>query len=194
MRWSRSGTFFAGAGLGIALLALVALSPVRAATLLGVELPDRATVDGKTLALNGLGLRRATFLKVKVYVMGLYLERTSGDADAIIGSGESKRVQMHFVRNVSAEDGRDAIMRGFENNTEDLASISDEIATFDASVRDMKTGDVMVLDFSGDVVDVVINGSEVASVSGRPFQRALLSIWLGAKPIDEDLKQSILGH
>jgi len=194
MRWNRSGTFFAGAGLVVALLASVALSPVRAATLLGVELPDRATVGGKTLALNGLGLRRATFLKVKVYVMGLYLERTSGDADAIIGSGESKRVQMHFVRNVSAEDGRDAIMRGFKNNTEDLVSISDEIATFDASVRDMKTGDVMVLDFSGDTVDVVINGSEVASVSGRPVQRALLSIWLGAKPIDEDLKQAVLGH
>ena len=194
MRCSRSSALFGGAGLAIALLASVALSPVRAATLLGVELPDRATVGGKTLALNGLGLRKATFLKVKVYVMGLYLERTTGDADAIIGSGESKRVQMHFVRNMSAEDGRDAIMRGFKNNTEDLASISGEIATFDASVRDMKTGDVMVLDFSGDTVDVVINGSEVASVSGRPFQRALLSIWLGAKPIDEDLKQSILGH
>lgn len=194
MRWSRSATYFASAGVAIALLASVASSPVCAATLIGVELPDQATVGGKTLALNGLGLRTATFLKVKVYVMGLYLERKSGDADAIIGSGESKQVQMHFVRNVSAEDGRDAIMRGFKNNTEDLESIGDEIATFDATVRDMRTGDVMVLDFSGDTVDVVINGVNVATVSGRPFQRALLSIWLGAKPIDRDLKQGILGR
>jgi hypothetical protein len=194
MRGSRAAIFFAGAALAIALVASLAPSLVRAATLVGVELPDQATVGGKTLALNGLGLRTATFLKVKVYVIGLYLERKSRDADAIIESGENKRVQMRFVRNVSAEAGRDAIMKGFKNNTEDLTSIRDEIASFDADVQDMRTGDTMVLDFSGDTVDVVINGSKVDSVRGRPFQRALLSIWLGAKPIDKDLKQGILGR
>jgi hypothetical protein len=194
MRGSRAGPFFAGAALATALVASLAPSPVRAATLVGVELPDQATVGGKILDLNGLGLRTATFLKVKVYVIGLYLERKSRDADAIIESHESKRIQMHFVRNVSAETGRDAIMKGFKNNTEDLTSISDEIASFDADVRDMRTGDTMVLDFSGDTVDVVINGIKVDSVRGRPFQRALLGIWLGAKPIDKDLKQGILGR
>ena len=34
--------------------------------------------------LNGLGLRTATMLKVKVYVIGLYLENKSSDPQAII--------------------------------------------------------------------------------------------------------------
>jgi hypothetical protein len=176
------------------LVTLLTGSPVRAATLAGVDFPDRATVGGKTLVLNGLGLRTATFLKVKVYVIGLYLERESSDAGAIIGSSESKRIQMHFVRDVTAEEGRDALIKGLENNYEDVASISGEIATFDASVRDMKTGDTMVLDFSGDTVYILINGTEIDVVKGKPFQQALLGIWLGPRPIDDDLKEGILGR
>jgi hypothetical protein len=176
------------------LVTLVALSPVRAATLADVDLPDQETVDGKTLALNGLGLRRATFLEVEVYVIGLYLERKSGDAKAIIESSESKRIQMHFVRDVTTKQLRDAWKKGFEDNYEDVASIEDEIATFNASMRDVKAGDSMVLDFSGDAVGVLINGIEIDAVEGKPFQQALLGIWLGPKPPNDDLKKGILGH
>ena len=39
-------------------------------------------------------MRTATLLKVKVYVIGLYLEETSTDAKAIIESSQLKRVAM----------------------------------------------------------------------------------------------------
>ena len=51
--------------LVVSLLALGIGGPVRAKSLAGVELPDTATVNGKTLVLNGLGLRQATVLRVK---------------------------------------------------------------------------------------------------------------------------------
>ncbi len=70
--------------LAMVLVTLMTLSPVRAATLSGVNMPDQKTVNGKTLVLNGLGMRTATFLKVKVYVIGLYLESKSSDDKAII--------------------------------------------------------------------------------------------------------------
>jgi hypothetical protein len=194
MRWIHAGTFFAGVARAMAMVTLVALSPVRAATLAGVELPDQATVGGKTLALNGLGLRTATFLKVEVYVIGLYLERKSSDAKAIIESSESRRIQMHFVRDVTAKELRDAWKDGFEDNYEDVSSIKGEIASFDASMRDVKTGDTMVLDFTGDTVDVLINGTKIDAVEGKPFQQALLGVWLGPKPPDDDLKEGILGR
>jgi hypothetical protein len=50
--------------------------PVRA----GVTLPDQAMVEARTLVLNGMGLRKATWLRVKVHVAGLYLEEMSLDA------------------------------------------------------------------------------------------------------------------
>ena len=50
--------------LVVSLLALGIGGPIRAASLAGVELPDKETVNGKTLVLNGMGLRQATVLRV----------------------------------------------------------------------------------------------------------------------------------
>ena len=178
----------------VVLITLVALSPARAATLAEVSLPDDATVGDKTVVLNGLGLRTATLLKVKVYVIGLYLESKSSDPQAIIESGENKRIAMHFVHKVTAKELRGGWTEGFEDNTKDVAGIKDEIAKFNASMRDVKKGDSIVLDFSGDTVDVLINDTRIDSVTGKAFQQAALAIWLGPKPPNDALKQGILGR
>jgi hypothetical protein len=100
---------------------------------------------------------------------------------------------MVFVRDVSADEARDAWREGFENNCADVASLADAVAIFGAAMRDTKAGDSMVLDFSGDTVDVRINDVEIEAVRAKAFQQALLAIWLGPKPIDRDLKEGILG-
>ena len=168
--------------------------PAISATLAGVSLPDQATVGEKALVLNGLGLRTATMLKVKVYVIGLYLESKSNDARAIIDSRQNKRLEMHFVHNVTAKELQDGWKEGFEDNYKDVDSIKSEIAKFNASMRDVKSGDSIVLDFSGDMVAVMINGSKIDSMKGNAFQQALLSIWLGQKPPNKGLKKGILGR
>lgn len=180
-------------GAAIVLLSLMMLTPAGAATLAGVSLPDQATVGEKALVLNGLGLRTATMLKVKVYVIGLYLESKSNDAGAIIGSRQNKRLEIHFVHNVTAKELRDGWKEGFEDNYKDVDSIKNEIAKFNASMRDVKSGDSIVLDISGDTVAVMINGSKIDSMKGNAFQQALLSIWLGRKPPNKGLKKGILG-
>ncbi len=179
--------------LAMAMVTLKTLSPVHAATLGGVNMPDQTTVNGKTLVLNGLGMRTATFLKVKVYVIALYLESKSSDAKAIIESNQAKRIEMHFVHDVSAKKLRDGWSEAFENNYQDVASIKDEISKFNASMRDVKSGDSIVLDFSGDTVHVLVNATKIDSIMSNAFQQAALSIWLGPKPPNKDLKAGILG-
>jgi len=159
-------------------ITLLALPPARAVTLAGVSLPDQATVGDKAVVLNGLGLRTATMLKVKVYVIRLYLESKSSGPQAIIASDENKRITMHFVHKVTAKELRGGWTEGFEDNTKDTVSIKNEIAKFNASMRDVKEGDSIVLEFSGDTVDVLINDSKIDSVSGKAFQQAVLAIWL----------------
>jgi hypothetical protein len=175
-------------------MTLGAVSSAHGASLAGVSFPDQATVEGKAVVLNGLGLRTATMLKVKVYVIGLYLESRSGDPQAIIASGGNKRIAMHFVHDVSADKLRGGWSEGFEDNTGDVAGIKDEIAKFNASMRDVKEGDSIVLDFAGDNVDVLINDTRIDSVAGKAFQQAVLAIWLGPKPPNDALKQGILGR
>ena len=180
--------------LSVVLLASGVVGAAHSAALVGVTFPDQATVSGKPVVLNGLGVRSATMLKVKVYVIGLYLESKSGDPQAIIDSNGNKRIAMHFVHDVSAEKLRGGWTEGFEENAKDVAGVKKEIAKFNASMRDVKSGDTIVLDVFDDNVDVLINDSRVDSIAGKDFQRALLSIWLGPKPPNEELKEGILGH
>ena len=84
------------------LITLRSVSAAHAVELAGVSFPDRATVRGRAAVLNGLGLRTATVLKVKVYVIGLYLENRSSDLQAIIASSDHKRIVMQFVRDTRA--------------------------------------------------------------------------------------------
>ena len=77
-------------------LALIALATqLHAASVAGVTLPDSQQVAGKSLVLNGIGLRSKMF--VKVYVAGMYLEQKSSDAAAIMKSDSPKRIVMHFI-------------------------------------------------------------------------------------------------
>src|SRR3954471_14304459 len=82
----------------------------------GVKLPGQATVGGKTLKLNGLGLRQATFIKFNVYAAGLYLENPSHDGEAIANSDQTKSIQMVFMRDVAAKQMSDAFQEGFDKN------------------------------------------------------------------------------
>ena len=180
--------------ISLVVITQVGLSSVQAATLAEVDLPDQATVGSKTVVLNGLGLRTATVFKVKVYVIGLYLESKSNDAEAIIASSGNKRIAMHFVHKVTAKELRGGWTEGFEDNTKDTAGIKNEIEKFNASMRDVKEGDSIVLDFAGDSVDVLINDTRIDSIAGKAFQQAALAIWLGPKQPNKPLKQGILGR
>ncbi len=190
---THSMNFKTALAITLALIMLQTFAPAQAGTLGGVDMPDQAIVGGETLVLNGLGMRTATILKVKVYVIGLYLETKTSDAKAITGSNQAKRIKMHFLHDVSAKKLRDGWSEAFENNYEDVAGIQDEISKFNASMRDVKPGDTVVLDFIADTVEVFINGTKIDVMKGNAFQQAALSIWLGPKPPSKELKAGILG-
>ncbi|MFQ5512648.1 MAG: chalcone isomerase family protein [Candidatus Krumholzibacteriia bacterium] len=180
--------------LMVAWLLALALLPQAslAAKIGGVELPETVSVDGKALVLNGVGLRKATILAVKVYAMGLYLEEKSRDAEAIMASDGSKRIVMHFVRDVGADKLKNAWQEGFEKNYSNAAGIRDEIEAFKASMSDVRKGESIVLDFIGNRVDVRYDDNLKTSVEGEAFQRGLLSVWLGPKPPNKSLKRGVL--
>lgn len=180
-----------------AAVAFAAMSlPVFAAELAGVTLPDQETVEGKTLLLNGLGLREATFLRVDVYVAGLYLETKSDDAAAIINAATAKRLVMHFVRSVGRDDLVKAWTEGFEKNAPDAKAATKEgLAALNAAMTDVKEGDTIVLtQIPERGVVVAVKGKASEPIAGDAFARALFSVWLGAKPPNPELKEGLLGR
>ncbi|HXX83295.1 MAG TPA: chalcone isomerase family protein [Casimicrobiaceae bacterium] len=161
----------------------------------GVNFPDQVQVDGSNLTLNGLGLRLATMLKVKVYVAALYVAKTSADANAILGANTPAELVLHFVRDVGAGDMRKAWDEGFEKTAKDqLPAFKDRIAMLNGWMADMKTGQRMTFVFKpGAGVQIDVNGSVKGTIKGDDFAKAFLSIWLGADPPNAEIKSGLLG-
>src|SRR5208283_3852356 len=101
--------------LAVVTFLVASMFNLHAATLAGVTLPDTAQVAGKTLVLNGLGLR--TKVIVKVYVAGLYLEQKSSDPNAIIKADAPKQIVMKFLHGASKSQMSDAFDESFKDNT-----------------------------------------------------------------------------
>lgn len=181
--------------LAVALAGSLAL-PAAAAELAGVVMPDQIALDGKTLLLNGLGLREATFLRVDVYVAGLYLEEKSQDADEILAADRARRLSMQFVRSVGKEDQVKHWSEGFEKNSgADLPALKDRIKTLGSWMVDVSSGDTLALTYLPEKgTTVEIKGKTVGTIPGADFGRAVFALWLGPSPPNSGLKDGLLGR
>ena len=165
-----------------------------AAKLAGVTMPDTMSVAGKSLVLNGVGLREATVLKVDVYVAGLYLEHKSFDPAEVVASNEVKLLVLRFVRDVDRGDIVKAWNEGFKNNaTVPLARIQPGIDQLNAWMPKLRDGDTLAFAFIPDKgVEVSVNNAPKGTIPGGDFARSLLAIWLGPKPPTGDLKRGLM--
>ena len=177
-----------------ALVVALTLGGAQAAEISGVKLPDQVTVGGKTLKLNGTGLRQATFIKFNVYAAGLYLENTGGNAEAIANSDQTKSIQMVFMRDVTAKQMSDAFGEGFEKNCiAGCAELKSFIPKLQGLMKDMKKGETMAYNFTSDGVEVMIRGQKVGKVGDKAFSHQLLRVWIGKNPPNPELKDGFLG-
>ncbi len=160
-----------------------------------IDFPEHVQLKGTELTLNGLGVRKATFLKVNVYVAALYVTSTSHDAKMLIDPGTPAELILHFVRNVGVGDLRNAWSEGFERADKDeLSALSGRIAMLNSWMSDMKTGQRLTFIREPQMgTQVSVNGVVKGTITGDDFSRALMSIWLGPQPPNEELKSGLLG-
>jgi hypothetical protein len=176
---------------------LLACLPAPAREIAGVQVPETATVASLAapLVLNGAGVRTRFF--VKVYVGALYLTKREAATTAILASPAPASVRLHFVHSeVEAAKLVSAWNDGFAANQseETLKSLKTRIDRFNGLFRTTRRGDVVRLDLlPAEGTQVWINDELHGTVPGADFQRALLEIWLGAKPADGGLKEAMLG-
>jgi hypothetical protein len=53
---------------------------------------------------------------------------------------------------------------------------------------------VIDLDFAAGATTIVLNGGSRGVVKGDAVNAALMKVWLGNKPVQDDLKEKLLGH
>ena len=160
-----------------------------------IEFPDAITVNGVDLILNGLGKREATIFKVDVYVAALYLEHPDSDGYAICQSEETKRLILHFVRDVGGEDIGGAWAEGFmKNSGDDLFVYESRITTLCSWMSELEGGDEMMFTYNPDTgLDVSVRGTSMGTIEGSDFAAVFFSIWLGDDPPNGGLRTGLLG-
>jgi len=163
----------------------------------GIQIQDHVAQAGakQSLVLNGTGIR--TKFIFDIYVGALYLPKKSANAKQIINSSDAKRISMHFIYDkVEKKKMTDAWTEGFEDATDDAAfkAMQPRINQFNGFFPDMVKGDTIIIDFIPNKgTQVTINKALKGTVAGDDFQKALLSMWLGDSPPNEELKDGMLG-
>lgn len=175
--------------------ALLLSTLVFAAEVGGVKLDDKISIDGHELVLNGAGMRTKVFLKI--YVLGLYLPQPAKDVAAVFAKAP-RRIQMNMLRALSADQIVDALLDTMQdNNTQaELAAVkaqTDQLASLILAFKEVKEKDVITLDFVDGGTRLGWNGRNYGMIPGEPFNQALSKIWLGERPVQADLKKTLLG-
>ena len=180
------------------ILAGVVLSAnVAAAELAEVKMPDTVQLDGQQLVFNGAGLRTKFFFKI--YVAALYLTQKQTDGAAVMADEHVHRLALHIKHELGSEKLYNAFNDAIVSNQSpaELAALDSQLKQmrriFD-TVHEVKLGDVIDLDYlpaSG--TQISVNGKAYGTIAGAAFNRAMLQIWLGDKPVQSDLKKGLLG-
>lgn len=173
--------------------------PALATEVASVRFDDKVTVAGTELQLNGAGLRKR--LMFRVYAMGLYLPQKSGDAQTVLAGSGARRIHIVTLRELGADQFADALIEGLNKNLSpaEQQQLNPRIESFRKTLLSMgkaaeKT--VVYLDFvPGSGTRLSINGETKGSdIPGEDFYAALLRIWLGREPAQEDLRAHLLGR
>jgi hypothetical protein len=196
-RFSKLGVKQALAQSSIFAILLALTISAQALEVKGVKIDENAQVGSSTLVLNGAGLR--TKMMFKVYAGALYLAQKQSDANAVINDHGNKRISMHFLRDVSSEQLLDGMNEGFaDNNTQsEMTSIDAQLKIFQkmmVSAKEVKEGDVILLDCTTAGTQVSLNGRLLGKIDGELFNQALLRVWLGDHAVDTSLKKALLGQ
>jgi len=162
-----------------------------------IHLEDSVQLGDTVLQLNGGGIRTRFFFKI--YVGALYLPQKQNSAEAIIADENKHRIALYILHELSGEKLFSALNDAIEAN-----HTAAELATLDAqmkrmkqifeAVQQVKPGDIIMLDYLPDSgTRITVNGTERGIIAGADFNRALLKVWLGKHPVQDDLKKGMLG-
>ncbi len=160
------------------------------------SMPLTIDVGAESLTLNGDGIRKKLF--ISVYNTGLYLGQKSAEAEAIIQNDALMAIRIEIISSlITSSKMEQATREGFEKSTGgNTTPIEQEIDTFIQVFKsDINVGDVFMLLYQPDKgVAISKNGEKSSVVPGLHFKKALFGIWLSKDPIQNTLKEALLGQ
>jgi hypothetical protein len=164
--------------------------------ILGVKFPTEKTIEGKTLTLNGVSyLKRLGF--VKVYAVGLYLEKPTSDPQVVIESEQVKYMLTHYLTSkATAKKMRDGFIDLMEkgNSKELVAANRADIETYaswlDADMKPGLTSESVYVPGKG--LTLTYPGQVKGTIPGSTFAQMYYRYNVGEKA-DKKIRKGLLG-
>ncbi|HPT50656.1 MAG TPA: chalcone isomerase family protein [Accumulibacter sp.] len=182
----------------LALLTAASINLALAVEIGGVKFDDKTRVGASETVINGAGIRKKAFFKV--YAIALYLPEKRTAAEGVFTAKGAKRVSIATLRDLSAKQFVEGLQEGVAANHSDTekAALKDRMQQLSdtmLAIGEAKQGTTVLIDWlpeSG--TRLTVNGKVIGKdIAGEDFFKALLKIWLGQKPVQDDLKQALLG-
>ena len=163
-----------------------------------LELDGERFSESIQLASQRLVLRGAftyDYLLWSVYSAALYAPAALQSADIL---GESaKRLELVYKRDVDKADFIRAAEAMLERNlsSDALAKLQPQLSQLHKAYVSVTAGDRYALSYiPGRGTELRFNGKFLLIVPGAAFARAYFGVWLGQQPLDEALRDALLGQ
>jgi hypothetical protein len=160
----------------------------------GAAFAPEATVHGQVLPLRGTG--RLVWMRiVTVYDAALYLPGDVAGKDVL--KDVPKRLELSYHLSIKGLKFGESAGPYLEKNVpaEELARLKPRIEQLNGFYRDVKEGDRYALTYvPGKGTTLSLNGNPLGTIDGADFAAAYFTIWLGAKPISDTLRDELIGE
>jgi len=178
--------------LSLVLVGLLIL-PAFATEVAGVKLPDTLEIAGQQLQLNGYGIRKKYFFKI--YVGSLYTAQKATTTAQVVDGAGGKLLRMNFLYSkVEKEKIVGGFAEGIKKNSPELINdpaVVKFLGLFDADFIEKDQVDLAIS--ADNNVSVIHNGRQLGTIQSENLGKAILLIYLGQDPADDDMKDGMLG-
>ena len=166
----------------------------------GHSYPKTIQLEGKTLQLNGAGVRYKFI--VPVYTAALYTEKPVKSEAEFLAAPGSKRLILTMLRKVDSNELGYMFAKAMKVNIDpkDMVTALPGLARMGQVFADAKAvnpGDTIIMDWMGKGKNTVIairNEVQGEPFADAAFHRALMGVWLGKNAADAQLKKSLLSN
>ena len=185
-----------GIGALLALLGGATPGPARAAEIEDVEFAERHPAGAESdasLPLRGLGLLRYRIF-FKGYVAALYLPAGVPSRDVL--EDVPKRLELHYFWSIPGDQFGPVAQANLVEHlgAEAVAALQTRIDELHGAYRDVSPDDRYALTYRPGVgTSLEWNGRRLVTIPGADFAAAYFGIWLGPRPLDESLRDQLLG-
>ena len=183
--------------IAAALLSIVVVSHAEAATLAGITFPDTYPMGGRTLVLNGIGLRTLTIFNIRVYVAALYVAQPSHNAQEILNAPGPKVIVLEFLHAGSKADIEKEYRKGEEQNCGNGECDPGDAADYErliAAAPGVEPGDTYTYVVTDRGVQLYANNKLAVDVANKDLGYRILAGFIGEHPPSPELRRELLGQ